>query len=111
MYIKGFDIIRKDRGNLTRGGVAIIFKNRLKYQRMKNLYNCEGKLKVCAISVYAVGYRPPDKRISEESWTKFFNQNAGNYLIIKNSIAIVCKQTILTERPPLVGEVSSNLCR
>jgi hypothetical protein len=27
-----------------------------------------------------------------------------------NSVAVVRKRTILTERPPLVGEVSSNLC-
>jgi hypothetical protein len=57
---------------------------------MKNLYNCRVKREVCAISIYinnvktllAVGYRPPDKHISEESWTEFFNQCAGNYLIV-----------------------------
>jgi hypothetical protein len=27
-----------------------------------------------------------------------------------NSVAVVHKQTIPTERPPLVGEVSANLC-
>jgi hypothetical protein len=27
-----------------------------------------------------------------------------------NSVAVVCKRTIPTERPPLVGEVSANLC-
>jgi hypothetical protein len=27
-----------------------------------------------------------------------------------NSVALVCEQTILTERPPLVGEVSINFC-
>jgi hypothetical protein len=32
-------------------------------------------------------------------------------LIIKlNSVALVRKQTIPTERPPLVGEVSANFC-
>jgi hypothetical protein len=34
--------------------------------------------------ILAFGYRLPDKRISEESWTKFFNQFAGNYLITEN---------------------------
>jgi hypothetical protein len=90
VYIKDFDIVRKDREGRSGGGVAIIVKNGLKYQRMKNLYNCEGKLEVCAISIYinkvktllAVGYRPPDKHISGESWTKFFNKFAGNYLIV-----------------------------
>jgi hypothetical protein len=27
-----------------------------------------------------------------------------------NSVALVCVRTISTERPPLVGEVSSNFC-
>jgi hypothetical protein len=27
-----------------------------------------------------------------------------------NSVAVVRKRTILTERPPLVGEISANLC-
>jgi hypothetical protein len=29
-------------------------------------------------------------------------------LILKNSVALVRKRTIQTERPPLVGEVSAN---
>lgn len=78
MYIKGFNIIRKDRGGRTGGGVAIIIKNGLKYQKMKNLYNCKGKLEVCAIlilyinkvkTLLVVCYRSADKHISEESWT------------------------------------------
>jgi hypothetical protein len=52
VHIKGFDIIRKDRGGRTGGGVAIIIKNGLKYRRMKNVYICERKLEVRAISVY-----------------------------------------------------------
>jgi hypothetical protein len=28
-----------------------------------------------------------------------------------NTVAVVCKRTLPTERPPLVGEVSANLCR
>jgi hypothetical protein len=27
-----------------------------------------------------------------------------------NSVALVCERTILTKRPPLVGEVSANFC-
>jgi hypothetical protein len=57
---------------------------------MKNLYNCEGKLELCAILVFVIKvktlftvcYRLPDKHISEESWTQFFNQSAGKYLIV-----------------------------
>jgi hypothetical protein len=29
---------------------------------------------------------------------------------LKNSVALVCERTIPTERPPLVGEVSTNFC-
>jgi hypothetical protein len=31
-------------------------------------------------------------------------------VIILNSVALVRKQTIPIERPPLVGEVSANIC-
>jgi hypothetical protein len=48
-----------------------------------------------------------------QSGNPFMHNNAeiNNYLVTKlNSVAVVRKQTIPTERPPLVGEVSSNLC-
>jgi hypothetical protein len=32
------------------------------------------------------------------------------YILKLNSVAIVRKRTVLTERPPLFGEVSANLC-
>jgi hypothetical protein len=32
----------------------------------------------------------------------------GHYLHSNNSVALVRERTILTERPPLVGEVSDN---
>jgi hypothetical protein len=35
-----------------------------------------------AKTLLAVCYRPPDRHISEESWTQFFNQSAGKYLIV-----------------------------
>jgi hypothetical protein len=31
--------------------------------------------------------------------------------LLTHSVAIVCKRTIPTERPQLVGEVSANFCR
>jgi hypothetical protein len=34
------------------------------------------------------------------------NNNNNNYY----SVSLVCKQTIPTARPPLVGEVSANVC-
>ena len=33
-----------------------------------------------------------------------------NFLIKKNSVALVRERTIPTERPPPVGEVSANFC-
>jgi hypothetical protein len=76
-----------------RSVVAIIFKKGLKYQGMKNRYNCEGKLgklEVYAISIHinkvktflALCYRPPDKHMSEDSWTECLDQFAGNYLTV-----------------------------
>jgi hypothetical protein len=29
---------------------------------------------------------------------------------LTNSVALVCERTIPTERPPLVGDVSANIC-
>jgi hypothetical protein len=34
----------------------------------------------------------------------------NNPLGKKNSMATVCKRTMLTDHPPLVGEVSANFC-
>jgi hypothetical protein len=44
----------------------------------------------------------------------YFYQQVPNHCgrILKlNSVPLVRKQTIPTERPPLVGEVSANFCR
>jgi hypothetical protein len=42
--------------------------------------------------------------------TLFWNSFSTKYLNYKNSKALVHKRTILTEPPPLVGEVSANFC-
>jgi hypothetical protein len=44
--------------------------------------------------------------------TLYIMNSAVFYVVKKNvnSVAVVRKQTILTEWPPLVGEVSVNLC-
>jgi hypothetical protein len=34
-----------------------------------------------------------------------------NNIYNNNSVALVCERIIPTERPPLVGEVSVNVCR
>jgi hypothetical protein len=46
---------------------------------------------------HIVHYKPPDPIIRR--------------IVQKNSVASVCKRTILTERPPLVIEVSANFLR
>jgi hypothetical protein len=38
------------------------------------------------------------------------NNNNKNNNNNNNSVALVRERTILTERPPLVGEVSANFC-
>jgi hypothetical protein len=46
-------------------------------------------------------------------WRKLHNEELHNYYSSKkkiNSVAVVRKRTTPTERPPLVGEVSANLC-
>jgi hypothetical protein len=65
-------------------------QERTEIPKTEQFYNCEGKLEVYAILIYvnkvktllSVGYRPPDKHISDESRTQYFNQFAGNYLTV-----------------------------
>jgi hypothetical protein len=52
-----------------------------------------------------VNFRRKDENIERKSENAIFS----TYKL--NSMALVRKQTIPTERPPLVGEVSANLLR
>jgi hypothetical protein len=55
---------------------------------------------MCGINTCEVTHR------KECSLLQFYTEKQ-----LLNSLALVRKQTTLTERPPLVGEVSANLCR
>uniref|UniRef100_A0A1B6C2K7 Uncharacterized protein n=1 Tax=Clastoptera arizonana TaxID=38151 RepID=A0A1B6C2K7_9HEMI len=87
--LKGFDIIREDRTDKQRGGVAILVNNKLKYNIIKVNNNCNLKLEVCAIKVYLKNeevticscYKPPAINISPIEWSIFFNQFNGKFLI------------------------------
>lgn len=47
--LRGFDIVRTDRLNDGKGGVAIFVENSIKYRIKNNIYNCGGKIEVCGI--------------------------------------------------------------
>lgn len=88
--LKGFDIIRNDRIDKQRGGTAILIKNSLKYQIIKNFYKCNNKLEASIIKVYVNNdelfivscYRPPNNNINTNEWTLFFNQFINKKFII-----------------------------
>lgn len=82
IYLRGFDVVRKDRPDRKGGGVAIFVNNKLKYKRVPSLFDCDGKLELCAIELFLHDakflvlscYKPPDIKISSLSWHRFFNQ-------------------------------------
>jgi hypothetical protein len=58
------------------------------------------------------GEKTLDKRYKRHSGKKEMTAVLQTKLKLKqNSVALVRERTIPTERPPLVGEVSANLCR
>lgn len=90
LFIKGYDVIRRDRIDHPGGGVAILINNKLKYQILANLYNCQGHLEMCAIELQCQNpkliivsvYRAPDKHIQTNTWARFFTQFIGKRFII-----------------------------
>lgn len=81
--IPHFEIIRKDRLSRKGEGVAIGLKKGIKYFILENIYDCEGKIEVCAAQLYLNSghlilvsyYRPPGGPIiPSASWEKFLNQ-------------------------------------
>jgi hypothetical protein len=63
---------------------------------------------MCEYCVVVVGIPTLNKQ-SKYSQTAEFHPSSTKKLKL-NSVAIVRKRTIPTERPPLVGQVSANLC-
>lgn len=88
-YIKGFDVVRKDRLNNVGGGVAILVSNSLKYKRISNLLTCKDSIEACAIKIFLADslltvvscYRPPNNSVNEASWMRFLNQFDGKFII------------------------------
>jgi exonuclease III len=53
VYLKGFDVVRKERNERAGGGVAIFINNKLKYSCKNGLYDGDSKIEACAIELYA----------------------------------------------------------
>jgi hypothetical protein len=47
---------------------------------------------------------------SSPSWNNFVLMSGTNNNYNNNSVALVRKRTLLTQRPPLVDKVSANFC-
>jgi len=72
------------------------------------------------LAVLALGEAFVDSFIMNIGVERFFQQyryvaiacegNVSFVQLLKNSVALVRKRTIPTERPPPVGEVSANFC-
>lgn len=79
----GFDVIKWSRENERGGGVAILIRNSVKYEKYHlDLYKCEEKLEACAINIFTHNrgkitivscYRPPDAQhmIDKENGIRF----------------------------------------
>ena len=80
--LRGFDIIRKDRGDRRGGGVALLINHSLRYHQI-DTYDCQGLIEACAAEVFLPNrsiiliacYRPPNSNtISEQEWLNFIGQ-------------------------------------
>jgi hypothetical protein len=82
------------------------------------MYASNGIYAICRYLVYMAYYYCWDSRTllktgHDQSLLYTFQaiaHNNNNNNNNSNSVALVCERTILTERPPLVGEVSANYC-
>jgi hypothetical protein len=52
VYLKGFDVVTKERNEKAGGGVANFINNKLKYSRKNDLYDGDGKIEACAIELH-----------------------------------------------------------
>lgn len=80
VYLKDFDVIRKDRVEHNGGGTAIFIRKDIEYEIIEHVHDCAGKVEICAILVELENedlllmscYKPPGKRISKVEWLRFF---------------------------------------
>lgn len=92
IYLRGFDVVRKERDNRIGGGVLIFTNNRIKYGLADNLFDCNGNIGLCGIKLFISNektlivscYRPPDVRIDHNSWERFLCQFRGRFLVAGN---------------------------
>lgn len=62
--------------------MAILVNRSIKYRQLDNVFDCSGKLEVCAIEVFVQGdplilcscYRPQSAVITSQEWLSFFTQ-------------------------------------
>lgn len=87
--IKGFNTIRSDRTMGKGGGVAILVRSNIKYQRYSLNSNICNNIEACAVQLTWQGkslilvsiYIPPNVQISSDIFKKFFAQFNDNILI------------------------------
>lgn len=88
--IRNFNTIRWNRQNRRGGGVAILVKNNLKYQTIRNIYNANCKLEVCGIklnfnsrslSIISL-YKPPQTQVDITEWSRLLSSFSGDVLIM-----------------------------
>lgn len=94
-FISGFEIIRRDRMHGKGGGVAVCLKKGIKFTVVDDIYDCDGEIEVCAVTLYSLTlyssldqftlvscYRPPGGlSIVPTKWSRFFNQFTSKVLI------------------------------
>lgn len=84
-----FDTVKFGRSEGSRGGVAILIKRGLKYQRSECLSCAPPGLECCAIDIFLDGkktsiifcYRPPGNTISTQAWIRFLTSFDNDFII------------------------------
>jgi hypothetical protein len=52
--LKGFDLVRKERNEMAGGRIFV--NNKLKYSRKDDLCDGDGKIEMCAMELYTIGF-------------------------------------------------------
>jgi hypothetical protein len=52
IYLRGFDIVKKSRDDRVGGRIAILINNQIKYTKNIGMYDCNGKVKICATGIF-----------------------------------------------------------
>jgi hypothetical protein len=88
VYLKGFDVVRKETNENAGGGVAIFVNNKLKYSRKDFVYDDDGKIEAYAIELFTgqdkiliLSCYKQQMKIKLKVWRKYFAQFKGKFLI------------------------------